>query len=368
MKDKKQIVMLTKILKWIGIILGSLVLLYGIYVVVIFLTFSRIEDNQTLEIKTANDGSSLGKLDSSNEHSVMTYNVGFGAYTPDYSFFMDGGSESWAFSKEAVIENISNAAKLIKSYDPDFAMVEEVDIDGTRSYHVDECELIRDVLSNYQSSSAINYHSKFLMYPLTQPHGANKSSLVLFSKYDIESSLRRSFPISNGFSKVVDLDRCYEIARIPMDNGKELVMVTAHLSAYTNEAAVREGQLQMLFDDLKAEYAKGNYVVCGGDFNHDLKLSDSTDDSEVESWAHAFNRQYLGDNFTLVIDNYMDSDKTAWNTCRNADAPYDPATAYTVAVDGFIVSDNIEVTDYEHINTGYLYSDHDPVLMKFVLK
>ena len=39
-----------------------------------------------------------------------------------------------------------------------------------------------------------------------------------------------------------------------------------------------------------------------------------------------------------------------------------------MTLDGFIVSDNVEVRSYRHVDTGYLYSDHDPVLMEFVLK
>lgn len=41
---------------------------------------------------------------------------------------------------------------------------------------------------------------------------------------------------------------------------------------------------------------------------------------------------------------------------------------YTVTLDGFIVSDNIECLTYENVDTGYSYSDHDPVYMEFKLK
>ena len=41
---------------------------------------------------------------------------------------------------------------------------------------------------------------------------------------------------------------------------------------------------------------------------------------------------------------------------------------YTVTLDGFIISDNVECTKYENVNTGYSYSDHDPVYMEFYLK
>ena len=37
-------------------------------------------------------------------------------------------------------------------------------------------------------------------------------------------------------------------------------------------------------------------------------------------------------------------------------------------IDGFIVSDNIEPTFVDVIDTGFRYSDHNPVKMKFKLK
>ncbi len=39
---------------------------------------------------------------------------------------------------------------------------------------------------------------------------------------------------------------------------------------------------------------------------------------------------------------------------------------YTVVVDGFIVSDNIEAKA-ENIDGGFLYSYHNPVVMEFTL-
>lgn len=359
--------MLTKVLKYFGILFGVVVLIAAAYVGFVFATFDRIEDNKVLEVDSGSKAT-LANVTENVEYSVITYNVGFGAYSPDYTFFMDGGSQSWGFSKDEVVQNINNAAELIKSYNPDFAMIEELDTDGTRSYHVNEYNQLREILDDYDSCYAMNYHSKFLMYPLKQPHGKNQSGLVLFSKYKIDSALRRSLPISSSFSKVVDLDRCYEIARIPTDNGRELVIYTVHLSAYNKDESVRLGQLEKLLGDISADYEKGNYIVCGGDFNHDLELVDAVDDDSIESWAHPLDRMDLGEHLQVVLDKYKGDDSVVWHTCRNADIPYDKDKSYTVTVDGFIVSDNIEVTYYEHINTGYKNSDHDPVYMKFRLK
>ena len=58
-----------------------------------------------------------------------------------------------------------------------------------------------------------------------------------------------------------------------------------------------------------------------------------------------------------------------WNSaqkCRYGSMCRD--VTYTVTLDGFIMSDNIECLTYENVDTGYSYSDHDPVYLKFRLK
>lgn len=54
-------------------------------------------------------------------------------------------------------------------------------------------------------------------------------------------------------------------------------------------------------------------------------------------------------------------------SCRNADRPYGPDN-YVVTVDGFIVSDNVEVAEAEVYDTGFRWSDHNPVYLDFILK
>lgn len=64
----------------------------------------------------------------------------------------------------------------------------------------------------------------------------------------------------------------------------------------------------MLVSDMEKEYKAGNYVLCGGDFNHDLKASE--DDSENrESWAYPFPRKKLPSNFSFCIDQLSDEKK-----------------------------------------------------------
>lgn len=191
--------------------------------------------------------------------------------------------------------------------------------------------------------------------------------LDFFPRYEITDSVRRSLPISTSLSKFLDLDRCYSVSRVTVDNGKELVIYALHMSAYGNSDAIREGQIQMLCEDMKAEYEAGNYVICGGDFNHDLKADEGGTDS-YESWAYPFPRSELPEHFSFAMDYLEEQEKDAlWNSARNADMEYEEGVTYTVTLDGFIISDNVECVSYENINTGYNWSDHDPVYLKFRL-
>ncbi len=374
-----------KVIKITGIILLALVIVLAAYIIYLYASYHRISDKQELQVEEISQNTEAGnELTTDKQYSALTYNIGFGAYTPDFSFFMDGGKSSWAKSKDSVKETIKGAGELVASKDPDFALIQEIDLDATRSYHVNEYSILKETIPAYNCVFAQNYDSAFLFYPFTQPHGKSKAGLALFSKYPITGSLRRSFPISTSFTKFFDLDRCYSISRVPVDNGKELVIFELHMSAYGNSDAIREGQIRMLSEDMQKEYEAGNYVICGGDFNHDLKAADtqskasdasnntqtdSGDSAEPESWAYPFPRSELPEHFSFCLDQLSEDEKNnLWNSARNADMEYVPGETYTVTLDGFIISDNVECTKYENVNTGYSYSDHDPVYMEFQLK
>ena len=347
------------------ILLVLVLLALACYVGYVFLTYYRVEDNLPLVVEktsTESDPADVGET-----YRLVSYNIGFGAYSDDYSFFMDGGTESRARSKEAVYENVGGAIAAAKEAEPDFLFLQEVDIDGTRSYHVDEnvyaCSLLPEL---GQRVFAQNYDSPYLFWPLLEPHGANQAGQATFSRYTISSALRRSLPIEEGFMKLVDLDRCYSVSRVPLENGRELVLYNFHLSAYTSDGTIAEEQLKMLFADMSAEYAAGNYAIAGGDFNKDI-LGNSSEifgvSGEAYTWAQPIPPELVPEGLTIVAP-FDEADPVA--SCRNADRPYGPDN-YLVTVDGFIVSGNVTVVDAQVIDTAFRWSDHNPVYMDFVL-
>lgn len=361
--------MLKKALKLVLILVLVLALVVGGYAAYVFLTYHRIEDRQSIDIQTPENAENTLKQEVSlnQDYKITCYNIGFGAYTADYTFFMDGGSESRAASKESVQWAVSHAGETILKEAPDFAIFEEVDDDADRSWHVNEVDLLQEMFHNYYSSFAVNYDSAYLFYPVNKPIGKSHSGIVCFSRYPITSSLRRSLPIETGFGKFFDLDRCYSVNRVPVENGKELVIYAFHLSAYSSDPAVRDGQLSMLLEDMASEYAKGNYVIAGGDLNHDLKAEGDT--NLTMDWAHYIDRSMLPEGISLAFDHLTDQEQEAFlDTTRNTDIAYIPEVSYTVTIDGFLISDNVSMLNTATIDTQFQYSDHNPVEMTFQLK
>lgn len=364
-------------LKAIAIILLIVILIVGGYFAYVFISYYRIDDNQKLEVLHGDTVDGL--VTTGVEYTISSYNVGFGAYSDDYSFFMDGGKESRGRSKKEVENNIKGAVKTAAELNPDFMLFQEVDFDATRSYGVDQRALIKSELGGaYDSVFAQNYDSPYLLYPFNDPHGANQSCVMTLSKYTITGGLRRSLPIEEGVMKLVDLDRCYSVSRIPVFDaaddskdakGAELVIFNVHLSAYTSDGKIAEEQLKMLFSDMLAEYKKGNFAIAGGDFNKDLlgnaEEAFGVPAPEGSTWAQAIPKSLIPKDITIVAP--FDENKPV-ASCRNANEPYEKGHTFVITVDGFMITPNVSVSKSTVVDTGYKYSDHTAVAMSFVLE
>ncbi|MGX7244684.1 endonuclease/exonuclease/phosphatase family protein [Enterococcus quebecensis] len=355
--------------KSIKIFLGTLAICITIilaYVGYVYFSYSRIADDLPVKISQK---AKVKQALTNKEYKITTFNIGYGSYTPDYTFFMDGGKQSKAVSKESVIKNISGAINTTKNIDPDFALFQEVDEKATRSRNVNEVTQINQEFNEYSSVFATNYDSAFLMYPILDPIGKSKSGILTLSNNEIEASTRYSLPIETNFNKFFDLDRAFTVSKIPVENGKYLMLYNVHLSAYIKDQKIQKEQVHKLFDHMENEYKKGNYVVGGGDFNHDL-LDSSTetfknDTTEEYTWLQPFPKKELPENLQVAA---LSETKKPVPSVRNLDKPYQKGESFVALIDGFIISDNVENINGKVIDAGFNNSDHNPVELTFKLK
>lgn len=371
---KKYVLRTLKVLLGLGI---TIALVFGGYLLYLQLNYYRIPDNTSI----ANDGASPAttRVEVGKEYTASTYNIGFGAYTPDYTFFMDEGimadgtrtkgEHGRAVSKDSVETCTKGALDTVASLHngtaPDFMLFQEVDRNSDRSYHVNQVQTTNSKFSEDASYYAQNFHTGFLAYPIPEFHGSVDAGLMTLSSVAATESARRSYPVDQSFfAKFFDLDRCFMVTRYPTDDGHELVLINSHMSAYDAGGTMRAKQLAMLRDILTEERAKGNYVIAGGDWNHALagSLSLYPSDQQVPDWVAELKDSDLPEGFSVVkADNLADVP-----SCRGDDIPYTKGHTYTTTVDGWIVSDNVKA-QAENIDTGFAYSDHNPVLLRFTL-
>ncbi|MCF0238351.1 MAG: hypothetical protein HUK24_07100 [Sphaerochaetaceae bacterium] len=334
----------------------------GLYVLYMYIDYYRLPDNIALDIKK---GASEKEINVGQPYNVMSFNIGFGAYELDYGFFMDGGTESWAFSKERLEENLTRIGDFLKESACDFIFLQEVDECSTRSYKVNEHLYLDSVLHSYDSVFGQNYDSSFLFYPFLQPHGKSKSGLVSYSSFTIEKATRYSLPVEKTIMKFFDLDRCYVKFVVNVSNGKDLVLYNLHLSAYSSDGSIAYEQLDLIIEDMAKEYEKGNYVIATGDFNKDLPGFSNERFGTSYNWAQPIDSAVYEGTGIRQITPY-DEDNPVFS-CRNADGPYNE-NQFVCTPDGFLVSENVNVLKANVVDLGFALSDHNPVYMVFQLE
>lgn len=360
------------IFKFLGklfkLILVTIVVFLVINITYLFFSYDRIPDNEGLEINIAKEITpETLQVDASKTLKAISYNAGFAAYLPDFTFFMDGGSQSWAKSKESVIETSQNIANVIKEQDADFVSMQEVDSDSTRTYHVDETKIIRQSAETYFNVNACCFKSPFLFWPIYQPHGESTSNLMTLSKYmPRNNAIRRQFPVDNSFTKILDYDRCYSVVRYPTSNGKELVYYTTHMSAYSQDPTTAENQIKQIVADMQSECEKGNYCICGADFNKQLINNPEKYYPDYKIYeTKPFPTDLLAGTNISVVAPF--NEKKPIPTCRDAGQPWgdkDPVCN----IDGFLISSNVQLIEADAVDIGFQYSDHNPVYMTFILQ
>ncbi len=361
-----------RVLQVIGIILALAIVVVGGYIIYLEVSYYRIADAQPVEV----ENNPSATLKAQTPYKAATYNIGFGAYTPDYTFFMDEGttkdgkptvgSHATAVSKESVLNCTKGAIETLEGLGIDFAILQEVDVNSTRSYQVDQKAAIEEAFPLFSSAFASNFHSSYLAYPLTDHHGTVNAGLLTIGSAHVKDAMRHSYPIDESFpTKFFDLDRCFLVERLPVDNGKELVLINSHISAYDKTGEIRAMQFGLLTSVMTKEAAEGDYVIVGGDWNHalgdSLELYES--DFQPPTWVSRFDETLLPSGFSVVRPDNIE----AVPTCRNNDIPYEKGHTYTVTVDGFVVSDNVKASA-QNIDTEFQFSDHNPVLLTFELQ
>ena len=346
---------------------GLAVLILLLLIIAFFAVLTIFEYRPAEEEKApVAPGTAPDPVPSGEELRVLSWNAGYGALGDNADFFMDGGRGVYTADETRVRQNLEAMRETTAALSPDFCLLQEVDVDSDRSRHIDEAAFFRAAFPEFASAFASNYRALYVPFPIP-PVGHVDGGILTLSRYAAAPEATRlalpcpfSWPI-----RLAQLKRCLLVTRHPAADGRELVLVNLHLEAYDSGEG-KIAQTRRLASFLRSEYEKGNYVIAGGDFNQCFTAEDAETFSVREGlWKPGIlERDLFEGGLTLLCD-------SAVPTCRSLDRPYagaDPSEFQFYAIDGFIVSDNIEVLSVNTQDTGFGATDHNPVLLRCRLR
>jgi endonuclease/exonuclease/phosphatase family metal-dependent hydrolase len=296
--------------------------------------------------------------------SVLNWNIGYAGLGKDMDFFYDGGKNVRP-SREYNRRYLDGIKKHLAETDADIYFLQEVDVHSRRSYGINQVAEISKLKPGYEQLFALNYKVPFVPVPVSEPMGKVKGGLMILSRYQPVFAERVAYPlIASWPDRLFLLDRCFILARYPLDNGKELVVMNTHNSAYVYDTALRDQEFNIIRLAMLEEYSRGNYVIAGGDWNANppsFKPGQGFNGHKFEEAKIIMDHNFLPPDWTWAFDDGAP-------TNRNNDKPFTKGDNGTTVIDHYILSPNVELLQVENTDLLFENSDHNPVFLKVKLK
>ncbi len=354
--------------KWVkvvgGFVSAVIVLIIGL---ASYLTITEYKPADVEELDIV--GEVGKKVSLSEEITLVTYNIGYGCNGEEADFFMDGGKMVRAKSKENVKKNLDGVIVTLDELDADVVFLQEIDLNSKRAYGINEVEKVTDYfLKEKNYSFAYNYYCKYVPYPFPETIGKVESGIMTLNEFMVTDAKRYNLPCSYDWPiRLGQLKRGLLVERVPIEGSdKEVVFVNLHLEAYANGEKKRV-QTEVLVELLQSEYAKGNYVIAGGDFNQNFPGFNTEEVYPLKDIEYfepeMMNKEMLPEDWSWVVD-------LSTPTCRLLNESYNKESENTqyYVIDGYILSPNVVVEEIKTIDVGFAYSDHNPVYLRVRLK
>ncbi len=298
------------------------------------------------------------------EIKLLIWNIGYCGLNAEMDFFYDGGKNTRP-SKQQVIANFDQVKSFLTNTNNfyDFVLLQEVDFKSKRSYYINQSDTLLSVLPAYKQYEGVNYKVFMVPVPTFKPYGKVFSGIVTLSKFVPREACRYQFPSKDRWPvDLFSLDRCFVACYYLLQNGKELVIVNTHNSAY-DDGSMRRDEMNYFKKFLENEYRKGNYVIVGGDwnqcppgFNPDFEFHNMDNETRLN-----IDSEYLPADWTWLYQNKVP-------TNRRVAKPYKKGETLTTVIDFYLLSPNIMAISTKCIDLDFANSDHHPVVATIKLK
>jgi endonuclease/exonuclease/phosphatase family metal-dependent hydrolase len=346
---KKRIMLILKLLLFAGLMFGLYIIMAIVYALV---TDYKPKQEEQATVLPSNEVRLLSK----DTLIFYNWNIGYCGLGAESDFFYDGGKMVRS-SRELVNKNYSGVKETILEWkdDADFILLQEVDVDSRRSWGTDQFTGIKNLLG-FNGVFGKNYQVRYIPIPPFNPMGGVVGGIAAYFPYKMSADpIRYQFPSNFPFPKgLFFLDRCFVKHTFKLDNGKNLVVINTHNSAYDG-GALKKQEMEFFKKYIKEEYNAGNYVIVGGDWNQ-IPPGYTPKDKNSGYEEMEVPKDYLPSNWIWAFDASTPSN-------RKVDKPYVKNETYTTVIDFYLLSPNVQLLEVRGLSNDFAYSDHQPVRM-----
>ena len=294
--------------------------------------------------------------------TAVTYSIGYGIHDNTFDCKLEGGTMSKAADDTAIQRNMEPILFNITSLDPDIVLLQEVDRNSARSYYYDETEMIKSGMEDYNSVFANNFLCDYVPIDLL---GRTDSGLQTLTRlYALESAQRVSLPEDEKWPlSTAAVKECMLVERVELrESPKQLVIINVHLT----NSDTNIDQYKEIAKFMQLEFAKGNYVIAGGNFNAMLPSVNAKNFPAIDE--EGFYPEQLPMSVLTGGWKYCTDDRLP--SARRCDKKYEegkPDIVQTYVTDGFICSPNTIVEETKTSDTEFIRAAHNPVSVKVTL-
>lgn len=288
--------------------------------------------------------------------SVLSWNIGYAGLGADADFVADGGKSLFPRSRQVVRRNLAAVCSLLKNYEVDVYLLQEIARNSKLTRSVDVLSGITGALNNY--CWAFSPTISIRRFPFL---GNLAIGNLFLSRVKPLSTMRVSLPREKKrWFWIIQQYHNMVVAHFAKSgSSKEWIIFNVHLAAFDKGGHTRHKQLDFIKGYASREFERGNYVIIGGDWNHRLlhtSFPHRTDDKYL-TWLQDLPSQFTLDGWKWGLD-------PTHPTVRTLHKSYSKGDNYTTIIDGFLVSPNVEIEKVETIDLEFRNTDHHPVFMR----
>lgn len=286
--------------------------------------------------------------------TVTIWNIGYSSLGSESDFIADGGKHILPPSRRIVEKNLNGIVRILTGLSSEILMLQEISGPSFLTRGHDVLGAVNNALAERNNAFSADFSILGTPYPFNPRHG-------LYTSLSIGPTTREIVPLPLEPDFMAGLTkRLYHlhVIRFPANNGNWTI-INLHLSAFDNGANVRKKQLDAVFDFAASEYAQGNYVIIGGDWNLEFARPprpSTTADRDL-FWIHPFPHSELPESWKIAMDDMVP-------TVRTNERPYKRNENFTTIIDAFVVSPNISIESVNTLDTNFEFTDHQPVTVR----